>query len=77
MEGEQADTVSARISWLSAALECAYGCAEFAGRLRDLHPNAANRIANTWRDLAARIVVDRAKVVEDRKAELVKLVGRV
>jgi hypothetical protein len=74
---EQADMASARISWLSAALECAYGCAEIAGRLRDVHPNAANRIANTWRDLAAGIAVAREKVVRDRRADLAELVGRV
>jgi hypothetical protein len=73
-QAEQADTASTRISWLSVALECAYGVAEIAGRLRDVRPTMANRIANTWRDLAAGIAVDRAKVVQDRKAESV---GRV
>jgi hypothetical protein len=70
-QADRADCASTRISWLTGALESAYGCAEIAGRLRDVHPNMANRIANTWRDLAAEIAVDRNRVVENRRAELV------
>ena len=66
-----ATTASERISWLSAALESAHGAAEMAGRLREFHPDAADRIINRWRDEAANLAVRRHEVVENPKAELI------
>jgi hypothetical protein len=72
---EEADTASARISWLGAAIEAAFACCEICGRLRDIDPDRANEVANKWRDLAADYAVRRHLLVESRRAELAELVG--
>jgi hypothetical protein len=68
---EQADTTAEQISWLSVAIEAAFGCCELCGRLRDVDPDRADEVANKWRDLVADYMVRRHQVVENRKAELV------
>jgi hypothetical protein len=72
-QAEHSGCASSRYSWLSAAFESACACVEIAGRLRDVHPNAANRIAGTWRDIAAKAAVDRDRVIEARRAELAEM----
>jgi hypothetical protein len=67
---KQASSVSERISWLSAAVESAFGACELVGRLREFHPDAADNLCNRWRDAAADLSVRRAKLVEERRAEL-------
>ena len=72
-EAEGSEVASTRISWLSAALESVHAAAEMAGRLREHNPDAADRLVNRWRDEAARLAVQRHKVVENRRAELNRL----
>jgi hypothetical protein len=72
---EEADTTSARVDWLSIAIDSAFACCEIYGRLRDIWPDRANEVANKWRNLAADLCVRRHEVVQNRRAELAELVS--
>jgi hypothetical protein len=69
-QANEAATTTERISWLSVAVEAAFGCIELAGRLRDINPAKADDLASQWRDSAIDLVVRRHEVVENRRAEL-------
>jgi hypothetical protein len=73
-QAKGADCTSAYISWLSAGIESAFACVEMAGRLREVNPDAADNLADRWRDAVIDLAVRREEVVQNRKAELAGMV---
>jgi hypothetical protein len=74
-QAKSADATSTCISWLSAGIESAFAACELAGKLRAVNPDAADNLANRWRDAAIDLAVRRHEVVQSRKAELAELAG--
>lgn len=71
-EGDSAATVSERVSWLNVAIDNAFACVEFCGRLRDIDPARADECANVWRETVTDLAVIRHEVVVSRRAELAR-----